>query len=351
MPRGAVMKRAPGIMELWRGQVGGYITGLSWSPDGGRIVLSTAEGDLAVIDAASGHMQHTIRAHRIGIMDVQWSPRAPVIVSAGQDGYVRMWDPGALQLMKECAAGGAWVEHLAWSPTGEYLATAAGKHLRIWTQDGVLVQTSGSHESTISAVAWSGSGNEVATACYPFVRLYHHGTNVPYSELECGTLPLSLAWNPNGSSICAGTHDASVRFWMLPNVAGEDIEMSGFPGKVTLTRYDPAGRFLAVGGGDVILIWPVSGAGPHGRKPLVLAGHGQRVTALQYQCVGQVLASGDGEGSVMLWDHPRDHSPRGLKKVLGDVVHLAWSEDDTKLAIGTSAGEVVMLKPEVTGQE
>jgi WD40 repeat protein len=54
-----------------------------------------------------------------------------MFVTAGQDGFVRLWDARLDGPVNELRCGAEWVEHVAWSDNGRLLATAAGRKLKV----------------------------------------------------------------------------------------------------------------------------------------------------------------------------------------------------------------------------
>lgn len=57
-------------------------------------------------------------------------------------------------LWRQFAAGNAWVEEARFSPSGEWIAGRAGRHLRVWRVEGDLALEFSGHESTLSALTW-----------------------------------------------------------------------------------------------------------------------------------------------------------------------------------------------------
>jgi WD40 repeat protein len=128
-------------------------------------------------------------------------------------------------------------------------------------------------------------------------------------------------------------------------VPTEDVElqMSGYETKVKDLAFDQNSRWLATGGSSECCVWDCTGAGPEGREPAMLP-HEGKVCALAFQNSHGLLASASLDGTVMLWSPERPKPLRVTVKMPAAATKLAWSPDDTMLAIGSEQGVVYVLK-------
>jgi WD40 repeat protein len=65
---------------------------LDISPDGRRAALGTDDGNLAILDIASGTISIIPKAHQRQIWSVRWAPSGKAVASAGEDGQVALWE-------------------------------------------------------------------------------------------------------------------------------------------------------------------------------------------------------------------------------------------------------------------
>jgi WD40 repeat protein len=113
-------------------QLGSWVRDLSWHPDGRRIAVACAEGQV-LAGAADGANAEPVHEHAGGVLAVTYSPDG-VLASGGQDG--RLVIAGT-----ERQLGSGWVEHLAWRPDGARLAETHRRQVSFWTADGQLANT------------------------------------------------------------------------------------------------------------------------------------------------------------------------------------------------------------------
>lgn len=326
----------PVTSRQWRAVLPDHVVDLRWSPDGALLAAAAVDGEVAVLDGASGGSVRGVPGHRNGASAVDWHPGGQLLATGGQDGTVRLLGrDGAVRA--EAEAGAAWVERVAWSPAGDLLAVAAGRRVRVLGQDGRVLHESVEHQSTVVDVAWRPHGRELASAAYGGVRLWRPGS-AEARLLEWKGSILRLAWSPDGRFLATGDQDATVHLWSIPS--GRDLMMSGFEVKVRELAWDGQGRWLATGGSDEVGLWDCSGRGPEGRRPVLVDPGGGRVSAVAFEARGSRLAAGTDEGRLVVQRAGRRGKPILAAAVDDAVAMLAWAPSGDLLAVGDAGGGV-----------
>lgn len=337
------------LNPVWRQTIDDYVNAVAWSPDGKQLAVASVSGPIFVFDLESGRLRQSLAGHGFGTTAIEWSRCGKFFASVGQDGKAKLWDIENERERHILNAGNAWVEHLAWSSHTSsgvpVFATAAGKKLNLWSAHGELLLAYSDHPSTISDIQWKPNSRTpvLTSATYGQVALWAVDSADPLQVLTWKGSILVLQWSPDGKHIATGDQDSTVHFWIVRT--GQDLQMYGYPTKVRELSWDATGRYLATGGSPVITIWDCSGRGPEGSKPQEMHGHEQLLSALAYQRVGSLLASGGQDGKVLVWRPTRGQYPLSLTEMTGDITQLAWSPNDRWLAAGSSTGEIVLLKP------
>ena len=100
---------------------------LDWSPNGRVFVTEGVEetGIVDIRDAETGESVHSFKGHEIDINDVGFSGDGSRLVTAGDDGAARVWDPATGALVREVvdpAGGAVWGPSL--SPDGSMVAAS-----------------------------------------------------------------------------------------------------------------------------------------------------------------------------------------------------------------------------------
>ena len=363
------------LTKAWTAQLDDYAIDLAWSPDSRLLAAASAAGAVTLFDGASGAKPHGLAGHEGGTNAVAFAPagqmpeassqkpanselasgsRPPasaLLASGGQDGRVRFWDAesGGQAAQAEIARN-EWVEHIAWRPPSRNpasaiqnptLAAAAGRKLVFLGADGRVGHEFPPAPKTVSALAWHPDGGAVAVAWYGGVCLWDAGDHRAQKEFAYGNAIHALVWSPDGRWLVAGAQDNAVHLWIPAE--NEEFHMSGYETKVRELSFSHDSRWLATGGARDACVWDCSGAGPEGREPLALP-HADRVCAVAFQTAHGLLATAAGDGEVNLWSPTRREPLVATVKLNAPVSRLTWSPDDTRLAIGSHKGGVLVLK-------
>ena len=335
-PRG-VLRRG------WSAAVSDYAIAGGWIRRGEALVVADAAGGVYAFDGKSGANAWARQgAHEGGVLAMAIHPTGTTFATAGQDGRVLIWNVAKGQAKKAIDVGTGWVENVAWSPDGRWLAASCSRQVRAYGVDGEEAWRSDDHPSTVSAIAWSRAG-ELATACYSRVAFFD-ATGELRQKLQWKGSLVSMVLSPDGDIVACGSQDNSVHFWRRSTE--QDSMMSGYPGKPSALAFDDAGTLLATGGGDRITVWSFRGGGPEGTRPGVLDLHVQPVTTLAFARRSLRLASGGRDGAVVVWSLRRDGEggPIGATIVAGVVAELYWRPDGHALAALDARGGVTVWR-------
>lgn len=330
------------LAKHWAAQLDDYVIDLAWSPDGTRLAAASASGPISLFRAEDG-VRVDLPGHDGGTNALAWEPaagRAGLLASGGQDGAVRLWDAATAQHTATAKLGNGWVEQVRWGPV---LVAACGRKLAVLGSDGSLRRAFADAPKTISALAIgpAASGSLIADGHFGGVRLLDAGTGLVAKEFPYGNGIHALVWSPDGKWLVSGNQDPSVHLWIPAENA--ELQMSGYEAKVKHLSFDRTSRWLATSGGRDACVWDCSGPGPEGREPSMLP-HDAPLTAVAFQNAHGILATASQDGAVQLWSPERQQPVRAAAKTPAASSRLAWSPDDTLLAIGSEQGAVYVLR-------
>jgi WD40 repeat protein len=269
--QGVIQRSWPGL-ELVREFPNPWLAihDLAFSPEGDRLGLAGGEpasfGGLAIWSWPDGHRIADAVAHDDVIYQLAWKPDGNGLVTVSGDRSARRWSwEGGLTARGEPLAGHSRaVTAAVVLPELRQLVTASRDHsLRLWDLDGgVLLRTLDNHTAPVTAMAlrpqrpgppWVVSCGEDRT-----VRFWQPtiGRLVRFARLP--SVPLAVAWLPEGDHVAVGCHDGQVR--IISALGRSDVrQLEGTRGWAYAVAVAPEGdRVVVAGERGEIRIVPLS---------------------------------------------------------------------------------------------
>lgn len=341
------------------------VCGVAWDGDlacfalgDGSLAMGRAEwaGAPAIRPRAGGGMEMVsgssppppmsrVRVHQGACLALARDPDGGFL-SGGDDGVLsHTGEDGSVEVLR--AEAGPWVDLVAGA--GALRACAVGRMVHVSGAASAAVELPGS----ATALAFDPSGKRLAAAHYHGVTVW--SADAPTVTLHTRGCPRSVAWSPDGQYVVCGLQENALHGWRLSD--GGDIEMGGYPGQPRSLSFAASGKFLASSGAPRVVCWrfdppeageqpmecglpssrtPVSRVACHPVHPLIAAGyHNGAVLLCQPGSDDVLFARGSSAGGPGL-------AP-GALRAGSSIAALAWSDDGTRLAIGTEAGDLGLL--------
>ncbi|UPW10004.1 hypothetical protein M1C59_03880 [Gordonia terrae] len=376
----------------------GTVYMVRFAADGRTLAASSDDGTITVYAVSpAGSIRETavLRGHTAAARTLSFSPDGRVLASGGDDRTVRLWTTGeAPRPLGPPLTGFPSITHaVAFSPDSRSLAvTGDSPNTQLWdVADPLAPRPLSTSLPNSTAGSWSigfdGSGAQLASArADGLVRVWN--TANPTSPTlqwalqttsEQGSVRTFAArFDPSGDQLVSGRSDGTIDVWSLPGRTEPDRG-----GTITGLGTDAAQRVLATVGSDTTLnLWTTSGGLTlRSRTPIQrrvndhprvsLNGPGtlaatannngglvelwditdtaapRRAAALDvatrysfpvvFAPSGNLLATGDTDTTVALWDTSVPGAPRRVGAPLRGPTDLirnaAFSPDGTRLAL------------------
>jgi WD40 repeat protein len=305
------------------------------SPDGSRLAAATNAG-ITLYQLPDFSPLQTIVEGNVG--EIAWSPDGRFLASSGPNQIIHVWnsDDGSevYQLAGSATA-------LAWSPdSSQLLLGSANGQVSLWPiADEAVVNSWSDHPGPISQIAWSPDGGRCASGS--------GGTNIWFRSVD-GTGEEgnsfrqngvhSLAWSPDGSRLAAAGADGTVR---LETVSNGQLQTLSCGGGIPLSIVWLDENTLATGSEDgQIRICNVNE-----RQPSLTFGNQAVVQQLFWlPGSGQLVSLGGRDGTVGLWSREDGGQTAVLNRYAQyrEATSVSWSPDNTRLAVGTVEGTILI---------
>jgi WD40 repeat protein len=170
-----------GNFDLWnpRTSQGGSITLpdltqipnlYEFSPDGHWLLLAqiqtTSGADPSVVELKSHKFVDSLRGHEGTVLSLAFSRDTKKVVTACEDGKLRVFSVGDWKLLATLAGHQGAVHRAEFSPNGEWIASAGeDQTVRVWSaQDGTLLQTLRESQEPLLDVAFSPDSRFIAAS-------------------------------------------------------------------------------------------------------------------------------------------------------------------------------------------
>eukprot|EP00127_Corallochytrium_limacisporum_P001930 Clim_evm85s88 gene=Clim_evmTU85s88 len=164
---------------------------------GGDALLAAAGNRVFVYSGSEGNLIETLKRHETSVYALAWSYTGNYFASGSADGQVLVWSPTQMKVVMKFRHNDA-VQHLAFDPTTNLLASGAVIDFRLWKDD----QKSSSRHKTdarICSIAWSFDGQYLAFGLFNGKISIRGSDGVERVKLVHGQRPVwTLSWMPYG---------------------------------------------------------------------------------------------------------------------------------------------------------
>lgn len=359
---------------LHRVQVNG-VTGIAVTATPARpLVVSTADDGTALVwDATRDTPLHGL-PHPVPVRSVACSPagsKQVLAVTGSDDGKVRVWDlsnpdklPTTCRELNETHA--AAVGAVAFSPNGQYLATAAGRDVFVWdvAEGKKLYALPAEHRDAVTTLHFTPQGTLITAAKDHSLKVWKLGK-------EAAAVAKTLDHRAGVVDVLGVTSDGGrvvfdqdkTRLDLVGLADRQTVGQVQNPGQTAtfagLAVFSPDDSLLMTAGGEGELkgglqVWRVPAAGGRGAEAARLFTPGRvNVTAAAFSPSKEhpFLVVGTERGTVHLWKPPADRKAHEGKVVFVDPtdarqVTVRVEMDNRALNLRDRSAATVIINPE-----
>jgi RNA polymerase sigma factor (sigma-70 family) len=321
---------------------------LTFSADGRRLAAALHEGDILILDSATGKQIGSLDVRRTGKVSADYflvfAADGRTLLSMGRDPEFRdvicHWDLATYKLLKRVVPAYTGSRStVALSPDGRTLAVPSrGPVTLLDTQTGLLRCTlQGDRNRATYGLAFSPDGKTLATA---WTESGEPDATASLWDTATGKLrrrfrvPLAATTHLHFSSdgrLLLIPGGCLVRFWDIAT-GKEVLQQPAHTYSVRSLAFTPDGRSIVSGGGETIRVWDAR----TGQQRQVIVAHRWHVNQLKVRADGRTVVSCGADGTVRVHDITSgkelrrclvDRQPETLRELGPQVVRLGLAPD------------------------
>lgn len=313
------------------------IYSLAFSPDHKLLAVGTANNAARVWELATGRLRFQL-PHSAAVYGAEFSPDGSLILTVSVDKTARLWDASTGKTVAEAMSHRARVIQGEFSRDGERVLTASwDQTVKLWEiPDRHPVVVSLTHPARVNSVELDPSGRLALTA----------------TSRALFTASRINSWSPNdpqGVSVWEIESGRRIGEPALPPRAGIVAVRWTQSGPLALIAKQELTRQKALSAdpefSNQAQVWDVSAGAPIGGTLV----HRYDITAAHFSVDGTKLAVGTTRGEVRIWDARRGSPLTDPLNHPGWINAVRFSPDGTKL-VSSSAEGTAMIWDAATGR-
>lgn len=281
-------------------------------PNNKTLLSASNDGTIKLWDIPSGLLKQSLQAHQGRVNTACFSPDGQYIASAGSDNAIRLWKEGEDKPIQEFIGHSIQAWSLAISKNNKWLVSASqDKTIKLWDlKTGQCLRTFIGHENVINAVCFSQDGQSIIS----------------------------------GSGFVLGIADNTIRIWNIHT--GENTKtLNGHEDSITDLDVSPDGKYIVSSSDDAtIRIWDMQ----TGREEKIL-NESAAVSAVQFSPDGNFIISGAVNQAIRLWNWKKEtieHTYLGHRDFINSVIFSA----DGKYIFSTADDILIKMWSKENGQ-
>jgi WD40 repeat protein len=163
----------------------GTVNAIAFSPDGGVLVAAGYDTDIRVWDVRTGQLKHLVEEMPLAMFDMVFSPDGKHLATAGADQIIYLWDTKSWKIARKIEGQPETVQRIRFSPDGTKLVSGGMSAL--------------SFAAPVKVILWDvASGRKLET-------------------WDAEHMVQGLAFSPDGRQVAVADGSNHVKLWAVPN--------------------------------------------------------------------------------------------------------------------------------------
>ena len=254
------------------------------------------------------------KAHYNAVNSIAYAQQEDLLVSGGNDYLLKIWNELASEERGSFDYHTDHIESVAFHPQESIVASASrDKTLRLWDiQKREPLTTLKGNEGYLESIAFSPDGKYIAgggfdTRVYLWDFRSYKLIATFYDNLSAVT---SIAFSYNSKYLASGSEDGTLSIWNIEEQTLYDTITSQAV-EVAHVAFHPFEELLAYSADNKLFLWDLQA-----KSAITQLDDITEVTSLAFSPLGNLIACGREDGSILLWEHQSHGEYSVLKKDL-----------------------------------
>lgn len=216
----SVMSRVMGLRNLSTDELvcqfkghAGFIWQMAFSPDNKRVLSASEDGSVKLWNRQSGELIHDFKGHGLAVMACEFSPSGQYIATAGRDRTIRVWDSQSFKEVYRFYSHSKSCYSLSFSPNGDQLLALSLENSQLWDlQKNALGQHYTEEASPFSH--WSKSGDRLVLGSSGGFSVWKTNSMALVRYFQGGASPSTqFAMTPTNEELVSFSMNGELKSW------------------------------------------------------------------------------------------------------------------------------------------
>lgn len=307
------------------------ITSAIYSPDGTKILTTSADHTAILWDAESGKLLSILDNHQDWISDGSFSADGKMIITASKDKTAKLWNAKTGGLIHDLHAHTDWLNSASFSFSGDRAVTASNdSSIIIWsTVTGKMIKKIKGHSGMVNTAFFNNKGSVILSASRDkTAKVWDAKTGKLLLNLTKHSKELFTAvYTPDEKKIVTASIDKTVKIWDA--TSGKLLhDLSAFVSKVQPLVFSKNGKMILtpIASSKAVKIWDIESG-----ECLFELQEEKPIMSANFNSDDRLVVTGSVDNTAKVWDPTSGRCLLTLKGHSGDVIDVRWSADDKKI--------------------
>ncbi len=305
----------------------GNIQPIVFSPDSRLLACLNLDDYISIWDINTVVCIATLTEHIGSVESLSFSPCGNYLASGGGSGTVQVWDANSWKLHQTVPDHGEFSMHVYYSSEGVLNAVGVSDDaVGVWDiKSAEKRYTYAEKQGKLQYARFSGDSQFVVAGAHEW-SMWTDDTpqprRIPYLHR---TFPDSVVFSPDGKTLATGSWNDSVNIWDITKPS--QLSHFNLPGKDHRVSLSPSGKFWATGiEANTVKVCEIGKTDPE----ITFSPDGKEieVSCATFSPVGNLIACGDSNGTLYLWDEQQKKRLHTITAHKGRIGFVDLSPDE-----------------------